>query len=70
MSEIKIQTDENFYQAIKKEAKKQGISIDDFVKKILANAINSKDENSKNFEQELNRSFEQNNEILKTLADK
>ena len=41
MSEIKIQTDENFYQAIKNEAKKQGITIDAFVKKTLVNAINS-----------------------------
>ena len=71
MSEIKIQTDENFYQAIKNQAKKQGITIDDFIKKTLVDAINLNDKkNETDFDKELENSFEKNNKILKALADK
>lgn len=71
MSEIKIQTDENFYQAIKNEAKKQGITIDAFIKKTLVNAINyNNKEDHFDFQKELNDSCEEHKEILRILADK
>ena len=71
MSEIKIQADENFYQAIKNEAKKQGITIDAFIKKTLLDAINSNNkEDHFDFQKELNDSCEEHKEILRILADK
>ena len=71
MSEIKIQTDENFYQAIKNEARKQGITIDAFIQKTLVNAINyNKKEDHFDFQKELNDSCEEHKEILRILADK
>ena len=71
MSEIKIQTDENFYQAIKNEARKQGITIDAFIQKTLVNAINyNNKEDHFDFQKELNDSCEEHKEILRILADK
>jgi len=71
MSKITIQTDNNFYQAIKNHAKKQGISIDDFIKNTLMNAINSNDKKDNfDFQKELNDSCEEHKEILRILADK
>lgn len=69
--EIKIMTNEDLYNAIISEAKKQGVSIDTFINETISIAMNLKKEGDKSdFDIALKQSFEKNKEILKKLADK